>query len=112
MRTSNKKPAAGRRLKNMQSELFESKTDMAAIFAAMNELVFIFDKKGNYINIVPTNSTDFYLEPKKLIGRNISEVFSKETTKTFLSKIKEVAKNRDVITFEYKLGIMPTTVAG
>lgn len=78
---------------------------MAAIFSAMNEVILIFDKKGTYINIIPTNSTNFYIAPERLIGQNISEIFPPATSKIFLKNIKEVAKSRKTLTIEYDLQI-------
>ena len=105
MKTSERKKNSVKPLKSRQAELLDSKKDLAAIFSAMTEIILLFDNKGNYFNIIPTGSKDFYQSPNKLIGKNITEIFDKETAKLFLKNIKYVAREKEIVQFEYLLKI-------
>ena len=106
MRTSNiKKKKSLSELKLTHPYLFESKKDVKDIFSAMAEIILIFDSKGNYLNIISTGASKPNKPPRKIIGKNISEVFPAETAKLFLKKIKTVARQKKNIQFEYNIEI-------
>ncbi len=105
MKALERKKVSVKPLKSRQAELLDSKKDLAAIFSAMTEIILIFDNKGNYFNIIPTGSKDFYKSPKELIGKNLAEIFDKPTAKIFNKNIKDVARDKKIVQFEYLLKI-------
>jgi PAS domain-containing protein len=68
--------------KQVEEALISSEAELRALFAAMTDVVIVYDAKGRYIKIAPTNPANLYLSPNEILGRNVRDVLPKEPTRS------------------------------
>ncbi len=86
-------------------EAARSAAELRALFAAMNELIFVYDASGRYLKVVPTNSALLYKPADELLGKTVHEVFEQSQADTFLSYIQQCLETRQTVDCEYRLTI-------
>ncbi|HEY9711419.1 MAG TPA: PAS domain-containing protein, partial [Oculatellaceae cyanobacterium] len=86
-------------------EAARSAAELRALFAAMNELIFVCDASGTYLKIVPTNQSLLYKPVDELLGKTLHEVFEQSQADTFLSYIQQSLETRQTVNCEYSLRI-------
>lgn len=86
------------RIKNNESEL-------SALFGAMNDLVIIFDSKGYYRNIAPTNNHLLLKPAKELINKSLYDIFDENTARFFHDAILKSINTKKTVQIEYPLEI-------
>ncbi|MEG4321226.1 MULTISPECIES: PAS domain S-box protein [unclassified Microcoleus] len=91
--------------KNAEIALQASESELRALFAAMNDIIFVIDSEGRYLKIAPTNPELLYKPPAELVGQKVSDIFAPETAEFFLDKIRIAAATNQTCTFEYNLEI-------
>jgi diguanylate cyclase (GGDEF)-like protein len=82
-------------------ELVLANEEMRAVFQAIPDQLFHFDRDGRIITYKAGNSEQHYLRDSKLINRSLKEVFNREVTDKFLTAINEVALNVASLVFEF-----------
>jgi PleD family two-component response regulator len=70
--------------KRSQQALGNSEAELRALFAAMANLVLVFDADGRYLHIAPTSTRLLDRPPAQLIGLTDHDVFSIELAVFFL----------------------------
>ena len=70
--------------KRSQQALGNSEPELRALFAAMANLVLVFDADGRYLQIAPTSARLLDRPPAQLIGLTDHDVFSIELAVFFL----------------------------
>lgn len=85
--------------------LQESESELRALFAAMNELIFVFDRQGCCLKIAPTNLELINKPIPELLGKTLPEIFSQPQADMFLGYIIQTLAMQKRVDFEYSLQI-------
>ncbi len=91
--------------KHVEAALRESEAKLRAIFAAMEDVILIFNDEGRCLDIAPTNPDLLYRPPAEVIGRTLHEVFPVEQADVFLNYNRQVLKTHHIAHLEYNLQI-------
>lgn len=83
----------------------ETENELLALFQAMTDVIIVVDKDGRYLKIAPTNTSQFYLPPKEVIGKTLHEIFPAEQADEFLGYVRAAVESGEAQTFEYSLTI-------
>jgi PAS domain S-box-containing protein/putative nucleotidyltransferase with HDIG domain len=89
--------------KRTEAELAASEAELRALFAAMTNVVIVYDADGRYIKIAPTNPANLYRPPDDMLGKTVHDILPKEQADYIVSKIDETLKTSQVVTCEYAL---------
>jgi diguanylate cyclase (GGDEF)-like protein/PAS domain S-box-containing protein len=88
-----------------EETLRSSASELRALFAAMTDVIFVFDAEGRCLKIAPTNP-----EPKllckpaaEMLGKTLHEVFEQEEADTSLSYIQRAINTGQTVNVEYRL---------
>jgi PAS domain S-box-containing protein len=87
------------------SEAARSAAELRALFAAMSELIIVYDAQGRCLKIAPTNPLLLYKPGDELIGKTLHEVFEQNQADTFLGYIQQAITTKQTVNFEYSLTI-------
>ncbi len=97
--------AADTQRKQAEIALQASEAELRALFAGMNDVIFVIDTDGRYLKIAPTNPQLLYKPPIELIGRTLHDVMPPELADFFLSQIQLTASTKQTHSLEYSLQI-------
>ncbi|MFZ5878151.1 MAG: diguanylate cyclase [Chloroflexota bacterium] len=89
----------------MSRALAESEAELRALFASMQDTVLVIDRNGTYRRIAPTHPGKFYIPPEQVIGKHLSDLFSREETERFLDVIQRVLETRQTLHVEYDIPV-------
>ncbi len=85
--------------------LSASEAQMRALFAAMSDVVIVYDRNGKYVSIAPTRSDLLIKPPEELIGKTLGDVFPKDEAEKLMRNIQTVLESRKILQVEYSLPI-------
>ena len=85
--------------------LQESESELRALFAAMNELIFVFDRQGCCLKIAPTNLELLNKPIQEIWGKTLPEIFPQPQADMFLGYIIQTLATQKRIDFEYSLNL-------
>lgn len=91
--------------KKAEIALQASESELRALFAAMNDVIFAIDREGRYLKIAPTNPELLYKPPIELIGKTLHDIMPPETADFFLSQVQLTADTKQTHSLEYSLQI-------
>ena len=91
--------------KQAEIALQASESELRALFAAMNDVIFVIDTSGRYLKIAPTNPELLYKPPAELIGKTVHEIMQPELADFFVSQIRLTADTKQTHSLEYSLKI-------
>jgi PAS domain S-box-containing protein len=91
--------------KQAEDALAASEAELRALFAAMTDVVLVFDAQGRYLQIAPTNPDLLYKPAAELLGRTIHEVLPAPEAEEYLNIIGRALEKQEPIHFEYSLPI-------
>ncbi|NDJ19175.1 PAS domain-containing sensor histidine kinase [Myxacorys almedinensis] len=84
--------------------LVQANAEFEALFAAMDQLVFVYDRDGRHIKIPETSQKRILYHPdEKRLGKTLHEVFPSEVADQFLGYIQRALTLQETITVEYSL---------
>jgi PAS domain S-box-containing protein len=91
------------------ARLFEqteaSASELRALFAAMDDVIFVVDKDTRYLRVAPTNPSGLYLAPEELLGQRMDEILPEEIHSLFHDAIARTLKGGKTVNIEYPLEI-------
>lgn len=87
------------------AELAKAKAEMQGIFAAMTELIFVFDIQGRFKKIASNNPVLLPYSSDLLIGKTLHEVYELNQADIFLDYIKQALNTQQTVSVEYRLVI-------
>ncbi|MBI5963575.1 MAG: PAS domain S-box protein [Chloroflexi bacterium] len=96
--------------KQAEGALRESESRLRGLFAAMSDIVIVYDKNGKYVSIAPTHPDLLIKPPEELIGMTLHDVFPKQEADGLRDVIQTVLKNRSTKQIEYSLPISGQTM--
>jgi PAS domain S-box-containing protein len=88
-----------------QQALTRSEGELRALFAAMNDVIIVYDKEGRYIRIAPTNPSRLFLPPEDMLGKKVEDVLPEQTAHIILTGIHEALTTGQTVKLEYPLDI-------
>ncbi|MCT7965614.1 EAL domain-containing protein [Laspinema sp. D1] len=90
------------------------KTEMNTLLNAINEVVLLFDARGCYLKILPSDSPLLQRAASQLLGKTLHEVFESFLADRFLDYIQRTIREQKALELEYELilGDRPVTFSG
>jgi PAS domain S-box-containing protein len=86
-----------------EEALKASEAELRALFAAMTDVVLVFDRNGRYLRIAPTDPAHSPIPSADLVGKTVHDVFSKEEADCFLTHIHRALAEGKMHRAEYSL---------
>lgn len=83
----------------------ESASELRALFAAMDDVIFVVDRDTRYLRIAPTNPTGLYLDAEQLINRRMDKILPENLHQLFRDAIAEALATNETVNIEYPLDI-------
>jgi len=83
--------------------LQKDNAEMQAIFAAMDQLIFVFDADGRHLKIPSENPKLQYKPDHSRVGKTLHEVFPLEVADQFLGYIQQSLSTGEALNVEYSL---------
>ncbi|MEA5468037.1 PAS domain S-box protein [Spirulina sp. 06S082] len=91
----------------IESALRTSEAELKALFAAMTDIITVFDAEGRYAKIVTTNSETIYSPKLELLGKSVWEVLPPEQAQIFIDHIQQALETGETVYMEYSLESNP-----
>jgi diguanylate cyclase (GGDEF)-like protein/PAS domain S-box-containing protein len=91
--------------KQVEEALKASETELRALFAAMTDVVIVYDREGRYLKVAPTDPGLLIEPPSLLIGKSMYDVFPKPDADRLLRNIQTVLETGKKLEAEYLLQI-------
>jgi diguanylate cyclase (GGDEF)-like protein/PAS domain S-box-containing protein len=91
--------------KQVEEALKASETELRALFAAMTDVVIVYDREGRYLKVAPTDPGLLIEPPGLLIGKSMYDVFPKPDADRLLRNIQTVLETGKKLEAEYLLQI-------
>jgi PAS domain S-box-containing protein len=89
----------------IEEALRSSEAELRALFAAMTDVITVFDADGRYLNIVATNSQLLYQPGIERISHTVYEVLPPYQATLFMRYIQQALNTRRPVRLEYSLPI-------
>ncbi|MGB3402952.1 MAG: transporter substrate-binding protein [Microcoleaceae cyanobacterium] len=87
----------------IENALRASEAELRALFAAMTDVITVFDAEGRYRKIISTNSEVLYSPTSDRIGKTVFEVFPEPQASLFFDQIQAVLNSGKTQSLEYSL---------
>ncbi|MEB3277297.1 MAG: transporter substrate-binding protein [Lyngbya sp.] len=91
--------------RRIEAALRSSEAELRALFAAMTDVITVFDAQGNYKRIVTTNAEILYSPTPDRLGKSVFEVFPPAQARMFYSHIQRVLETGKTLNVEYSLPV-------
>ncbi|MGL5058395.1 MAG: PAS domain S-box protein [Microcoleus sp.] len=91
--------------KQAEIALQTSEAELRALFAAMNDVIFVINTEGRYLKIAPTNPELLYKPAAEVIGKTLHEILPRETADLLLDRIRLATNTNRTQSVEYSLNI-------
>jgi len=85
-----------------------SEAELRSLFAAMTDVIIVYDRDGRYIRIAPTNPSRLFQPPQDMLGKLIKEVLPAEISQIIMSAITKALETGETLYVEYPLTINQT----
>ena len=88
-----------------EAALQASEAELRAVFAAMTDVVLVFDADARYVKIAPTSPELLYRPTEALLGRRAREIFAPALAEYFESVVRQALAGDAPVHFDYELEI-------
>ncbi len=92
-----------RALELSSQELMESNSQLRAILEAFPDVFLILDSKGIIIDLKTGSTTDLYMSPEQLLGKNIDELNPYTINSPFSKAVQQVLATGTITSLEYSI---------
>ncbi len=89
----------------IEAALRNSEAELRALFAAMTDVITVFDAQGHYVKIVTTNSETLYSPTTDRLGKSVYEMFPPAKASIFVRHIQRALNSGQTVSLEYSLEI-------
>ncbi len=89
----------------IEEALRASEAELRALFAAMTDVITVFDGDGRYLNMIATNAQLLYKPELDRIGRTVYDVLPPYQATLFMRHIQQALNSRKPVRLEYSLPI-------
>lgn len=100
-----------RSLAEKKQELLEANSEIRAVFQAIPDLMFRFDREGVILEVKAGATSDLLLGFEELSGKRIQDIPFKSVGEQFRAAMERVLAERAVVQFEYTLAQQGETFA-
>jgi len=83
----------------------QSELELRSLFAAMTDVLIVYDKEGRYVRVAPTNPSLLFQPPADMVGKKIVDVLPPETHRPFMEAIHKTLQTSEITNIEYPLAI-------
>lgn len=91
--------------KRTEEILRRSEAEIRTLFAAIPDVILVFDSNGRYLKIAPTSPELLYRSADELLGKTIHDVFPPERANACQSLIHQALAENRMVSTEYSLQI-------
>jgi PAS domain S-box-containing protein len=91
--------------KRAEEAIRASEQELRALFAAMNDAVFVINREGRYQKIPETNPSLLYKPTEDLLGKTLHEVFPGAQADIFIGSVSQALATHRPVNIEYKIRI-------
>ncbi|MGC2236431.1 MAG: PAS domain S-box protein [Pyrinomonadaceae bacterium] len=88
-----------------EEALRQSEAELRALFAAMNDLIFVIDKEGRHLKVALTAPEKLYRSSDAIIDKTLHEIFPEPTANLFHDYINQALATHSPVSIEYNLDI-------
>jgi PAS domain S-box-containing protein len=88
-----------------EAALRTSEAELRALFAAMTDVITVFDAQGRYLKMVATNSELLYKPDVERVGKTVYDILPLKQANLFLSHIQQALKAGKTVSLEYSLPV-------
>ena len=89
----------GRSMDQTEADRIQAADELRALFAAMSDIVLIYDAEGRYLQIAPTNPTLLFRPSDEMVGKTVDQVLPAQEASMVHAAIRQaLAENRTVHT--------------
>jgi PAS domain S-box-containing protein len=89
--------------KAFEEKIIQHNDRLNAIVHAMPDLIFVIDKNGTYSEFYSSSTNPLTVDPVKIIGNNITNLFEIDAAKWHLQKINECIELQKLVSYEYSM---------
>lgn len=89
----------------VEAALRVSEAELRALFAAMTDIITVFDAEGRFMKVVSTNSETLFSPTTDRIGKTVHDVFPPEQAEIFAHPIQRVVETGQTMNLEYCLPV-------
>jgi PAS domain S-box-containing protein len=89
--------------KRIEEELKAANAEMKALFAAMDQLIFVYDRNGLHLKVPSTTHQLLYQPQISREGKTIHDIFPKEIADEFVGYIRQSLDLQQTLNVEYSL---------
>ena len=86
-----------------EEKLQASEAELRALFAALQDVIIVYDLHGRYLKIAPTGTNLLYKPPAEMEGRLIHDVLPAEIADYLHAKIRDALQSGEPVSVEYSL---------
>jgi PAS domain S-box-containing protein len=91
--------------KKAQRELHESEARTKALLSAIPDLMFMFNRQGDFIDFHVRDQKSLFIEPELFLNRNVREVLPHDLAVETLEHLSEVFDNGTTSVYEYSIQV-------
>ncbi|MEI7661675.1 MAG: PAS domain S-box protein [Bacteroidota bacterium] len=89
--------------KNTEEALRESESQKAAILRAIPDLLFVFNRWGDYLNVYTEDDGKLLLPREQLVGKNLRELFPADVAEQALNAFQQSFSTNELVEFSYTI---------
>jgi PAS domain S-box-containing protein len=90
--------------KTMEENLRQSEKKLKSLFAAMNDIIIVYDADGRYLEVAPSSPNYLNTSWKKVLGKTVYDVMPFSAADFIHQKILECLVSGQVVNIEYLIG--------
>ncbi|MDY0020754.1 MAG: PAS domain S-box protein, partial [Anaerolineae bacterium] len=94
--------------KEAEQALLESRERLQALFNAIPDMIFQFDKSGTFLEYKAESGAELVAPPELFLGKQVGAVLPPAIAEVTLEKIKEALKTGETVSYEYQLPVGET----
>jgi PAS domain S-box-containing protein len=94
-----------RERQRVELALRDSEAELRALFAAMTDVITVFDSEGRYLNMVATNSELLYSPDTERVGKTVYQVLPPYQATLFMRHIHQALNTGEAVRLVYSLPI-------
>ena len=89
--------------KQTEKKLSISEEHSRSILSALPDMIFEFDRNGNFLSAHSSNPEDLQMDKKEFIGKNLKDVFDDYYVEMTMNNIKKTLSSNSIQVYQYKM---------
>ena len=88
-------------LQESEEKIRQQNERMNVIINAIPDLIFVLDKKGNFLEYYASSTGTMMAPSDQIIGNNVKNIFGPDIGKLHIQKLEECIQVKELVTYEY-----------